>query len=127
MNNLEENLQKSSTLINRYSYDQLLKWVVDEQWAAYVNLIVLLALTVALVYIVHFVAWRLCRVLLTRFSGKGRRTFFRYLKNRRFGHYVALIAPVSLVKGAIPIVFDNFPLFIKPFNALLSIDRKCVV
>jgi len=121
MDNLHENLQKSSNFINRYSYDQLVRWGVDEQWAAYANLLVLMAITVVLVYLVHFIAWRIIRGLLNRFSGEGRRTFFRYLKERRFGHYVALIAPVSLVRAAIPIVFDNFPSFIEPMHTLLGI------
>src|SRR5690554_4596015 len=120
MDNLEENLQKSSNFINRYSYDQLIAWGIDEKWASYVNLIVLILLTVIGVFLVHFIVWRFLRQLL-RWLTSEKRLFLNYLKSNRFAHSLALIAPVGLVKAAIPIVFDNFPAFIGPLSAVLDI------
>ena len=120
MDNLEENLQKSSNFINKYSYDQLITWGIDEKWASYVNLLVLILITVIGVFLVHFIVWRFLRQLL-RWLTNEKRLFLSYLKNNRFAHSLALIAPVGLVKAAIPIVFDNFPAFINPLSALLDI------
>ncbi len=120
MDNLEENLQKSSNFINKYSYDQLIAWGIDEKWASYVNLLVLILITVIGVFLVHFIVWRFLRQLL-RWLTNEKRLFLSYLKNNRFAHSLALIAPVGLVKAAIPIVFDNFPAFINPLSALLDI------
>lgn len=120
MDNLEENLQRSSNFINKYSYEQLIAWGVDEKWASYVNLVVLLLLTVVGVFLVHFVVWRFFRQLLTWLTSE-KRLFLGYLTKNRFAHSLALIAPVGLVKAAIPTVFDNFPSFIGPLSALLDI------
>lgn len=120
MDNLEENLQKSSHFINKYSYDQLIAWGIDEKWASYVNLLVLILITVVGVYVVHFVVWRILRQILIWFANE-KRPFLGYLKNNRFARSLALIAPAGLVKAAIPIVFDNFQSFIKPSDALLDI------
>src|SRR5690606_18837267 len=120
MDNLEENLQKSSHFINKYSYEQLIAWGVDEKWASYVNLVVLLLLTIVGVFLVHYVVWRFFRQLLNWLTSE-KRLFLGYLTKNRFAHSLALIAPVGLVKAAIPIVFDNFPSFIGPLSALLDI------
>lgn len=120
MENLEENLQKSSHFINKYSYDQLIAWGIDERWASYVNLLVLILVTVIGVYVVHFIVWRILRQILIWF-GNEKRPFLGYLKNNRFARSLALVAPAGLIKASIPIVFDNFPSFIKPLDSLLDI------
>jgi miniconductance mechanosensitive channel len=120
MENLEENLQKSSHFINKYSYDQLIAWGIDERWASYVNLLVLILVTVIGVYVVHFIVWRILRQILIWF-GNEKRPFLGYLKNNRFARSLALVAPAGLIKASIPIVFDNYPSFIKPLDALLDI------
>lgn len=120
MENLEENLQKSSHFINKYSYDQLIAWGIDERWASYVNLLVLILVTVIGVYVVHFIVWRILRQILIWF-GNEKRPFLGYLKNNRFARSLALVAPAGLIKASIPIIFDNFPSFIKPLDALLDI------
>lgn len=120
MDNLEGNLEKSSNFINKYSYDQLLQWGIDERWAAYVNLMVLILLTVVGVFIVHYIVWKILRQILVSLKSKKRK-FIGYLSDNRFAHSLALIAPVGFVRASIPIVFDNFPAFISPMTTLLSI------
>ena len=46
---------------------------------------------------------------------------WKNLKENKFAYYLALIAPVSLISLLIPIIFDNFPGFIKPLEILLKI------
>lgn len=120
MDQIEENIQRSSSFINKYSYQQLISWGVSEKWAAYVNLLVLLVITCLSVYLIHFIFWRLFRQVLTMLRS-DKRKFLGYLKNNRFAFSLALVAPASLLNHAIPVVFENFPVFIKPFDILLDI------
>ena len=121
MDNLEKNIKRSSNFISKYSYDQLLKWGVIEKWAEYVNLFVLFSLTLLLIYLVYFIVLHIFRFLLTQFSKKGKRPILKALYQHRFAHFLALIAPFSLIKAAIPVVFDDFRFFKKPLNMLLGI------
>lgn len=121
MANLEERLQTSTSIVNKYTYDQLLKWNVDQRWAQMVNMLVLLALTVALVYLLQFTVRYLFRLLLRYFNRNNKRPFLTFLKERRFAHFLALIAPALVVKNAIPVVFDHYPGFIGPLNTLTNI------
>lgn len=121
MNNLEKKFEKSSNFISKYSYDQLIHWGVDVKWAEYVNLFVLFSLTLVLIYVVYYIVLHIFRFLLTWFSKKGKRPFLKALYQHRFAHFLALIAPVSLINAAIPVVFDDFRFFKKPLNMLLGI------
>lgn len=120
MEKLEDHFVLTSTFINKYTYDQLLRWGVNEKLAEYLNLIVLIFITAITVYLVHFVAKKIIRLVLNWFSGP-KKTFLFHLKNNRFSYNLAQIAPVILIDSAIPVVFDKFPGFINPFNKLLNI------
>lgn len=118
---METSIEKSSNIISRYSYDLLVKWGVDQSIAAYVNLFVLLFILIVLVYIVQYLVRRILKAGLQRLAKTANLDFFRFLLNNRFPHYLALIAPFSLVKNSIPVVFDDFPGLIKPLNVVMEI------
>ncbi len=124
---LEDNFQRSSNFISRYSYDQLVQWGVSEQWASYVNLFVLLALTVFMVYLLQFIVFKTIRYFLFRLTKSNKRAFLKQLMQHRFSHFLAMIAPVTLIYTAIPIVFDDFKFFINPLNTLLGIYAVLMV
>lgn len=117
---LEENIEKSSSFINTYIYDRLIEWGVGPQWAEYAVMIVLLLLAVVGIFIIHFVFWRLIRIILNVISRKSSK-IISYLKINRFARRLALIAPVGFAKFSIPIVFEDFPSFINPLETLLEI------
>lgn len=121
MENLETGLEKSSSLVSRFSYDKLIEWGVEKDIAAYVNVFVLLALLVLLVYIVQYILRKGLKLVFRKVASTTRLKFFEYLLKNRFPHFLALIAPFSLVKNAVPIVFDDFPHLIKPADVLLEI------
>ena len=121
MDNLEKSIEKSSNFISRFSYDELIKLGVSEAVASYVNVFVLLAVLVLLVYLVHYVARRLLRMMFVKLYNSTQLKFFDYLVKNKFPYYLAVIVPFSLIKNAIPIVFDDFPQFIKPLDTLMEV------
>ncbi|WP_345234467.1 mechanosensitive ion channel family protein [Olivibacter ginsenosidimutans] len=121
MENLETSIEKSSNFISRFSYDKLIALGVDKSVAAYVNVFVLLAILVILVYFVQYLVRKVLRILFTKLASSTRLRFFNYLLKNRFPHFLAMIAPFSLIKNAIPVVFDDFPKLISPFETLMDI------
>lgn len=120
MRNIEKSLVSSARFFNEYFYDLLVKWGINEQLAEYLNLLILLVITAVLVYVLHFVVKRVILQILSWLSSEKRR-FVTHLRNNRFAHSLALIAPVSLIHQAIPIIFTTFHSFIKPLDSLLDI------
>jgi len=121
MNGLENNLETSSNFISRFSYDLLIKWGVSQDQAALVNCLVLLALLVILIFVVLSIARGILRFIISYISRSKKLKFLNYLRAHRFAHYLALIAPVSLVRAGIPIVFESFPGWIKPLSLLTDV------
>lgn len=107
--------------LGRWIYKLLVGWGVDEKLASYVNLAVLLFLVVVLVYLLQYVARAVLRKAFTKIASTTKLSFFGYLLQNRFPHFLALIAPLSLIKNAIPIIFADFPAFIRPMDNLAEI------
>lgn len=121
MENLENSLEKSSSFISRFTYHKLIDVGVNEDIATYVNVFVLLAILILLVYLVQYVVRNILRIVFTKLATSSNLRFFDYLLKNKFPHFLALIAPFSLIKNAIPIVFDDFPAFIKPLDMMMDI------
>jgi len=121
MNELETNLEKSSNFISRYSYDMLIKWGVSKDQAELTNCLVLLGMLIIMIFVVHGITRAILRFILGRLERIKKMKFFTYLTFHRFPHFFALIAPVSLVRAGIPIVFENFPAWIKPLQFMTDV------
>ncbi len=121
MNELENNLEKSSNFISQYSYDMLINWGVSKDHAQLTNCLVLLGLLIVMIFVVHGITRAILRFILGQLERIKKMRFFTYLTFHRFPHFFALIAPVSLVRAGIPIVFENFPAWIKPLQFLTDI------
>ncbi len=120
MGDLEYLVKHTTDFINKYTYDLLIKWGVNEKVTIYINLIILLLVTASVVIIIHFIVRRAIRQILTWFA-RGKRPFTKHLKENKFAYYLALIAPVSLINLSIPIIFENFPRMIRPIEVVLDI------
>ncbi len=107
--------------ISRWTYNQLMEWGVPHQWAAFTNFIALLTMVVILVYVLQYTVRSILKTILQRVAASSKLLFFRYLLKNRFAHFLALIAPFSLVKNAIPVVFSDFPGWIRPLDAVTEI------
>lgn len=107
--------------IGRTTYKLLINWGAPESLASYINLFVLLAIVVVLVYFLqHFVRAALKKVF-RKLSSTSKLRYFNYLIQNRFPHFLALAAPLSMVQNAIPVVFADFPSFIGPLSKLTEI------
>ncbi len=118
---LEINESERIVGISRWTYDLLISWGAPESLASYINLAVLLCIVIALVYALHLVARAALRKGFQKFTATTKLSFFGYLLKNRFPHYLALTIPLSLVKNAIPVVFADFPSFIRPLDNLAEI------
>src|SRR5690606_32069363 len=115
------NLETSSNFISQYSYDLLLQWGVSQDQAELVNCLVLLALLIILIFVVLSLVRGILRLIITYINRSKKLKFLNYLRAHRFAHYLALIAPVSLVRAGIPIVFESFPAWIRPLSLLTDV------
>jgi miniconductance mechanosensitive channel len=127
MQDLSKIADQSTDLISRWTYNHLIDWGVSHQWAAYVNLVVLLAVVVMLVYFLQYTVRTILKTILQRVAASSRLQFFQYLYDNRFPHYLALIAPFSLVKNSIPVVFADFPAWIRPLDILTEVYMVCML
>ena len=120
MGELEYIVTQVKNLINKYTYDLLIQWGVNERLTDYINLLIHLFVTASFVILIHFLARRGIGLILL-WMVKKKRPFMIHLRNNRFAYLLALIAPVSLISLTIPIIFENFRGFINPLNKLLNL------
>ncbi|MDD2476498.1 MAG: mechanosensitive ion channel [Dysgonamonadaceae bacterium] len=104
-----EQITQSTNLIRDWSMNFLSNMGISDQFIKYINLIFLIAIVIILVYILQVVTRRVITLALERTSRVKRLSFLKYLINRKFPHYLAMIIPFSLIKGSIPIIFFDFP------------------
>ncbi len=107
-------IDKDSTAyeISQFTFNLLLDFKVPEAVAKHLNVFVLLLILSVLVYLLQLIVRGIIRGVLRRAQERTGYSFFGYLLNKRFAHFFALIAPFSLVKNSIPIVFIGFPKWI---------------
>ncbi len=118
-NNMDIN--NSFNIIGRWTYNLLIKWGIYQPIAKYLNALILAIIITILVYVLHKVIRKLFRIGLIRIIKNSRSEFFQFLLENRFAYYLALIAPILLVNLAIPVIFIDFPRFIRPFGALSDV------
>src|SRR5690554_6874417 len=118
---LEINENERVMGLSRWTYDLLVGWGASESLASYINLAVLLSITVLSVYLLQFLVRGALRKGFQKITATTKLSFFGYLVKNRFPHYLALAAPLIFVKNAIPMVFSDFPSFIVPLDKLTEI------
>lgn len=87
---------------------------VPENLINTVNVLLLLVILVALVFLVQVVVRKLLSLIGKYLKKITRLDFFQYLLDNKVPHYLALIAPFSLVRASIPIVFSVYRGWINP-------------
>ncbi len=116
-----EKITKSTNIISEWSIELLRQWGVPEHLITYINMLFLLALLTTLVFLLQFVTRKILRAVFTHLEKMPNMKFFGRLMHRRFPHYLAMIVPFSLVKGSIPIIFEEFPKIAVIANKLTDI------
>lgn len=108
----EENIQqisRSTNAISDWSIQFLRDMGVSDGWVKYINLIIMLLILTVLVFIVQYLTRVVLNNVLGRLGQMSRGEFLANLSKRRFPHFLAMVIPYSLVKGTIPIIFEQFP------------------
>ncbi|WP_276497312.1 mechanosensitive ion channel family protein [Pontibacter litorisediminis] len=107
--------------ISHWTYHHLVKIGMPESSAVYLNMLLLLTAVLVLVYATGAIAKRLMVGAAQRFSAKTSTQFDDLLiKNKVFNH-LAKIVPLVIVVQALPIVFADFPGWIKPLKTLTDV------
>lgn len=116
-----EKITKSTNIISEWSIELLRQWGVPEHLITYINMLFLLALLTTLIFLLQFVTRKILRAVFMHLEKMPNMKFFGRLMHRRFPHYLAMIVPFSLVKGSIPIIFEEFPKIAVIANKLTDI------
>ena len=104
-----EQISRSTSAISEWSINLLSNMGISDNWVKYINTILLAVALVLVVFIVQFITRKILQVVLNRSSKITGMPILHHLAQRRFPHFLAMIIPFSIVKGSIPIVFDQFP------------------
>ncbi|WP_352405919.1 mechanosensitive ion channel domain-containing protein [Petrimonas sp.] len=101
--------QQVTNLISGWSKDFLHGTGVPDTYIGVINSIFLSVILVVLVYVMQTMLRKLITVILNKAVKINRLTISRHLINNKFPKYLAMIIPISIIKGAIPIIFNDFP------------------
>jgi miniconductance mechanosensitive channel len=107
--------------ISRIGYELLLNWGMRPEWAKLFNAIALLLITTVLVYAVQYVVRWIFRYILINVIRTTRNVFATHLLKNRFAHFLALSAPLWLIKFAIPVIFFDYPKWIAPLETTTNV------
>lgn len=103
-----EQISQSTYAISEWSKNFLVSLGINDQFIKYINLIFLIALVVVLVYILQVVTRKILTAILKKSIKVKRISILEHLLERNLPRLVAMIVPFSLVKGTIPIIFNDF-------------------
>lgn len=116
-----EQISRSTSAISEWSVNLLSNMGIADNWVKYINMMLLAVALVVLVFIVQFITRKILQVVLNRSAKITGMPILYHLAQRRFPHFLAMIIPFSIVKGSIPIVFDQFPRLMVVMDKLADI------
>lgn len=104
-----EQISRSTSAISNWSINLLNDIGISEIGVKYLNMLLLATALIVVVFIVQNITRYILRLILNRSAKITKIPILTHLEKRRFPHYLAMVLPFSIVKGSIPIVFDQFP------------------
>lgn len=116
-----EHISRSTNAISEWSIEFLKNIGISDNWVKYINLIFLVSVVVVLVFVVQYLTRIILQTILSRSARLSKADILENLSRRRFPHFLAMIVPFSLVKGSIPIIFDQFPKTMRFMDKLADI------
>ena len=116
-----EQISRSTSAISEWSVNLLSNMGIADNWVKYINMMLLAVALVVLVFIVQFITRKILQVVLNRSAKITGMPILYPLAQRRIPHFLAMIIPFSIVKGSIPIVFDQFPRLMVVMDKLADI------
>ncbi|MCX2741099.1 mechanosensitive ion channel family protein [Pontibacter anaerobius] len=107
--------------INHWTYNHLISWGVSEGTAVYLNMLLLLSIVLVLIYAADALAKRLLVGAAQKFSTKTSTQLDDLLIHNKVFHYLAKVVPLTIVVQALPVVFSDFPAWVKPLRTLTDV------
>ena len=108
----EEKIQQitqSTSVISEWSKAFLSGIGVSGQLLDIINLLFLIGISVVIVLLIYHITRYILRSVFDKMAQISKMSYLKHLRERRFPHYLSMIIPYSLVRGAIPIVFELYP------------------
>lgn len=92
----------------------LTSWGVSESFVLVTKLVIMLALSVAIVILLLWFAKTIIQILINRVYKLSKISFLKYIVDNKLPYYLGLLAPYTFVRNIIPIVFSDYPGWISP-------------
>ena len=118
---MNEKLEISASFINEWTQDLLLKWGVSEEAVSYVNVFLLLFVAIAMICSALYFAKHIIQIIFANLAKVTRFSIFKFLNKNNFPKLFAYLLPYAMIKAFVPIVFEDFPIFIKAGTILVEI------
>ncbi|MEX0275575.1 MAG: mechanosensitive ion channel family protein [Flavobacteriaceae bacterium] len=95
--------------VSHWVYDLLIEKGVSEQWAEYINMLLLLVIVVSLLLVLDFLLRKIIVGFFNRLSKSSKNRFDDFLLKNKAPRNMAHIIPVSIAYKAIPAICRDFP------------------
>jgi len=92
-------------------YDYLLETGISEESAKYLNMILLLSITIFAAFFLHYIIRKILLSVFTHFSAKTKSNFDDLLLKNKAPRNIAHIIPLIFTLKFIPFIFKDFPYF----------------
>lgn len=94
--------------LGRLLYNRLLEAGMGEEWASYLNLLILLVGMLILVILLDFLLWKILRAVSIKLARSSRNNFDNFLVMYRVPRYLAHVLPMLIFLEFIPVAFADF-------------------
>lgn len=112
---------QTANLISNWSKDLLQGLGVPDTYIKFINMLFLLALLIVLVYVTQLLLKWFITFLLKRTAKIKRFSIAELLVKNKFPRYLAMIVPISIIKGTIPIIFNDFAATMSVANKMFNV------
>lgn len=110
----ESEFTTSANFVTHFTHDFLKNMGVSERWIDLVNLIIVLAAAVVIVYVLQKVVRIALSFAFKKIEKITKLSFFKHAEKNRLPHFLALSIPYTFIINAIPTIFVDYRMFIKP-------------
>ncbi len=104
-----EKIQESAYKISIWSKQLLENWGIPEGSVNLINLLLQLSIVILFVWVFQWVTQKLITLILKQTNKVEKFKLSSFLIETKFPRYLALTAPLSWIRGSIPVVFEYYP------------------
>jgi len=97
--------------IENLLYQYLVETGITDESAKYINMVVLLSVTVLVAFLIHFIIRKILLSIFTSFTSKTKSNFDDLLIKNKAPRNIAHIVPLIITLKFIPYIFKDFPNF----------------